>query len=238
VHPIDPEDPMPRTPNPLILVALLLAAATAGCSTPFGKGATVLADPPSLLTALPDGPDVALLSTPSPEPAGIIQVGPTAAPSVKTAAAGRTNRATRVARSEAAKASAPEAPSASAGPSVTTYVYADAPVAVRQGVAREAPAGRTAVVPSGFNPYRIAMPSGAYRCEFGRSVQVRDVSADRRTAVLRWGSRDFTLRAVQARSGALRYEDETSGLAWIVIPGTSMLLDTREGQRLANACRA
>jgi hypothetical protein len=59
-----------------------------------------------------------------------------------------------------------------------------------------------------------------------------------RTAVLRWGSRDYTLRAVQARSGALRYEDEASGLAWLVIPGTSMLLDTREGQRLANACRA
>jgi hypothetical protein len=229
---------MPRTPTPSILVALLLAAAAAGCSTPFGKGSRVLADPPSLLTALPDGPDVALMGTPAPEPAAIVQAGPATAPSVKTAAAGRANRAPRVARGEAAKASAPEAPIASAGPSVTTYVYSDAPVAVRQGVAREAPAGRPAVVPAGFNPYRIAMPSGAYRCELGRSVQVRDVSADMRTAVLRWGSRDYTLRAVQARSGALRYEDETSGLAWIVIPGTSMLLDTREGQRLANACRA
>ena len=220
---------MPRTPNPSILLALLITTATAGCSTPFGKGSTVVADPPSLLTVLPDSPEVARMGTPAPEPAAIVRVIPTAA--------GRTHRATRVARGESTKASAPEAPSASAGPSVTTYVYADAPVAVRQGVAREAPARRPAVVPTGFNPYRIAMPSGAYRCELGRSVQVRDVSADMRTAVLRWGSRDYTLRAVQARSGALRYEDETSGLAWIVIPGTSMLLDTRAGQRLASGCR-
>ena len=220
---------MPRTPNPSILLALLITTATAGCSTPFGKGSTVVADPPSLLTVLPDSPEVAWMGTPAPEPAAIVRVIPTAA--------GRTHRATRVARGESTKASAPEAPSASAGPSVTTYVYADAPVAVRQGVAREAPARRPAVVPTGFNPYRIAMPSGAYRCELGRSVQVRDVSADMRTAVLRWGSRDYTLRAVQARSGALRYEDETSGLAWIVIPGTSMLLDTRAGQRLASGCR-
>ncbi|RPH45271.1 MAG: hypothetical protein EHM87_07055 [Burkholderiales bacterium] len=125
---------------------------------------------------------------------------------------------------------------------MTTYTYSDAPVAVRradgQNAGRDVPAGRPAAVPAGFNPYRIAMPAGAYRCELGRSVQVRDVSADMRTAVLRWGSRDYTLQAVHARSGALRYEDANSGLAWIVIPGTSMLLDTREGQRLANACRA
>jgi hypothetical protein len=227
---------MPRTPNPSILAALLLAAATAGCATPFGLGAAVVADPPSLLTTLPDSPDVALMGTP-PEPAVIPQAGPAAPPAAKTAAAARPTRAARPVRGDTAKASTAEQPSASAGPSMTTYVYSDAPVAVRQGVAREAPAGRPAVVPAGFNPYRIAMPSGAYRCEFGRSVQVREVSADMRTAVLRWGSRDYTLRAVQARSGALRYEDEASGLAWLVIPGTSMLLDTREGQRLANACR-
>jgi hypothetical protein len=228
---------MPRTPNPSILAALLLAAATAGCSTPFGPGAAVVADPPSLLTALPDGPDVTLMGTP-PEPASIQQAGPATVPAAKTAVAARPGRAARTVRGEVAKPSSAEPACASAGPSVTTYVYSDAPVVVRQGVAREAPAGRPAVVPAGFNPYRIAMPSGAWRCEFGRSVQVRDVSADMRTAVLRWGSRDYTLRAVHARSGALRYEDEASGLAWIVIPGTSMLLDTREGQRLANACRA
>ena len=90
----------------------------------------------------------------------------------------------------------------------------------------------------GLNPYRIPFKSGAYRCELGRSVHVRQVSSDQRTAVLQWERRDYTLHAVNARSGALRYEDAESGLVWIVIHGKSMLLDSKAGQRLADACRA
>jgi hypothetical protein len=90
----------------------------------------------------------------------------------------------------------------------------------------------------GLNPYRIPFKSGAYRCELGRSVHVRQVSPDQRTAVLQWQRHDYTLHAVRAQSGALRYEDAESGLVWIVIHGKSMLLDSKAGQRLADACRA
>lgn len=214
--------------------AVLLAAGTAGCSTPFGR-ATAVAEPPALLTWLPDVPDLSPQSAVLEPVAAALTV-----PAAKTPSAGSAPRVTRPARGPAAADAGSRAPAA-AGPTVTTYTYSDAPVAVRpasaQTAGRAAPGGRPAAVPPGFNPYRVAMPSGAYRCELGRSVQVRDVSTDMRTTVLRWGSRDYTLNAVHARSGALRYEDPTSGLAWIVIPGTSMLLDTRGGQRLANACR-
>lgn len=91
---------------------------------------------------------------------------------------------------------------------------------------------------AGFNPHNMSFKTGAYRCELGRSVNVRTVSSDLQTATLSWNKRDYTMRAVDARSGALRYEDKASGLVWLMIPGKSMLLDTRQGQRLADECRA
>jgi hypothetical protein len=56
-------------------------------------------------------------------------------------------------------------------------------------------------------------------------------------AVDNWNKRDYTLRAVNARSGALRYEDAASGLVWLMILDKSMLLDTRQGKQLANECK-
>jgi hypothetical protein len=125
------------------------------------------------------------------------------------------------------------------GPGVSTFVFSDAPAPVRRETAGAdaPPAAGAGRVPDGFNPYRIPYAPGAYRCELGRSVQVRTVSADLRTTVLRWGGDEYTLRAVDSRSGALRYEDPAAGLAWIVLRERSMLLDLRAGQRLANACR-
>jgi hypothetical protein len=101
-----------------------------------------------------------------------------------------------------------------------------------------AQAARPAAAPAGFDPHRIGFKPGAYRCELGRSVHVRHVSADMQTATLHWNRRDYTVRAVDARSGALRYEDRESGLVWLMIHGKSMLLDGKQGQRLADACRA
>jgi hypothetical protein len=107
--------------------------------------------------------------------------------------------------------------------------------------AQTAPAGRGAPpvqgAAPGADPHRIGFKAGPYRCELGRSVDVRQVSADRRTAVLTWQRRDYTLHAVGTDSGALRYEDRGSGLVWLMIHRKAMLLDAKEGQRLANECR-
>lgn len=89
-----------------------------------------------------------------------------------------------------------------------------------------------------INPHNIPMPAGLYRCDLNRAVLVRQVAPDQTTAVLQWDKKDYTLKAVAARSGALRYEDSTSGLVWLVIVGKSMLLDTKNGKQLANDCKA
>jgi hypothetical protein len=86
---------------------------------------------------------------------------------------------------------------------------------------------------AGASPF----PPGVYRCELNQSVHVRNVSADLKSAVISWKQKDYTIRAVDTRTGALRYEDPSSGLVWIMITGKSMLLDARRGQRLADECR-
>jgi hypothetical protein len=71
-----------------------------------------------------------------------------------------------------------------------------------------------------------------------RRVELRQVSEDRKSAILSWERRNYTMQVVATQTGALRLEDKTSGLTWITIPGKSMLLDTKQGKQLANECRA
>jgi len=92
-------------------------------------------------------------------------------------------------------------------------------------------------LPAAVDKRLVKLKDGTYRCDQGRELQFREVSADARTAVLKWNQRDYPMRAVGVRSGALRYENAESGLVWLMIPSKSMLLDAKRGQRLADACR-
>jgi hypothetical protein len=244
---------MNRVPLIPLAVALLLAGAS-GCASRL-PGTAAVPEPASAVR--PDGPPqaeavpeadvppaaIAEATDRSPPASGAAPTPAVAAARKKSAARGapppraaeppadlrRASTAVRVGSGSAD----------GAGPTVTTFVFSDAPSPVRRDVAGvDAPRAAAGRVPAGFNPYGLKFAAGAYRCELGRSVQVRTVSGDLRTAVLRWGADEYTLRAVDARSGALRYEDPASGLAWIVLREASMLLDMRAGQRLANACRA
>lgn len=88
-----------------------------------------------------------------------------------------------------------------------------------------------------INPHGLPHKTGVYRCELDRSVHVRDVATDMRSAVLRWEKKDYEMHAAETSTGALRYEHRPSGLVWIVIVGKSMLLDSKVGRQLANECR-
>jgi hypothetical protein len=101
----------------------------------------------------------------------------------------------------------------------------------------QAPAVAAEPASQSFNPHNFRFAPGIYRCELNRNVNVRQVSEDMTSAVLQFDKKEYRMRAVQARSGALRYEDASSGLVWLVIVGKSMLLDTKNGRQLANECR-
>lgn len=119
---------------------------------------------------------------------------------------------------------------------------AAAPAAIAMAPAQSqevpAPGAVVAVQPvTEINPAGLPFRAGTYRCELNRQVHVRDVAPDLGFAVLNWERKDYTLRVVGTRTGALRYEDSASGLVWLVIVGKAMLLDTKRGQQLANECK-
>ena len=83
----------------------------------------------------------------------------------------------------------------------------------------------------------LNLEPGLYRCELNRRVVLRRIAPDGQSLVINWLGKDATLQAVQARTGALRFENTPAGLVWLVIVGKSMLLDSRQGRTLANECR-
>jgi membrane-bound inhibitor of C-type lysozyme len=84
----------------------------------------------------------------------------------------------------------------------------------------------------------FSIKTGVYNCELGRSIEVKKVAADHSSVVIRHAKKDYTLRAVDTSSGALRFEDKSRTRAWVVLVGNSMFLDAQKGQRLANTCLA
>ena len=84
----------------------------------------------------------------------------------------------------------------------------------------------------------LRLSTGVFHCDLNRRVEVRQVAEDKRSAIVYWERRNYTMQVVATQTGALRLEDKASGLTWITIPGKSMLLDTKQGKQLANDCRA
>lgn len=77
--------------------------------------------------------------------------------------------------------------------------------------------------------------TGVFNCEMGNRVDIEaDVNNDVR---LVWKGTKYTMTPVSTTTGAVRFENQSSGLVWIQIPAKSMLLNTRQGAQLANECR-
>lgn len=76
------------------------------------------------------------------------------------------------------------------------------------------------------------------QCELGRQVSVAgDVQLD--SAIdLNWKGKQYRMQRVNTSTGALRFEDQSSGLVWISIPSKAMLLDSKRGEPVANECKA
>lgn len=125
-----------------------------------------------------------------------------------------------------------------AAPTTVSTVVSDggltAPVAGPRGLGIAAP-GTVPAIDAGDKP--MALLAGLYRCELSRSVTIRKVAADGKSLVLNWAGRDHDFSAVEARTGALRFENMSEGMVWLVIIGKAMLLDTRKGKQLANECK-
>jgi Membrane-bound lysozyme-inhibitor of c-type lysozyme len=82
----------------------------------------------------------------------------------------------------------------------------------------------------------LALNAGTYKCELNQNVQFEKVSSDKKTAVLKWGKKQYAMKAVGTTTGAVRYEDKASGMVWLMAADKSMLLNQKQGQRLADQC--
>jgi Membrane-bound lysozyme-inhibitor of c-type lysozyme len=126
-------------------------------------------------------------------------------------------------------------------PVATTPATAPAPVAAAPAPAPSpvqtttAPVQAKAATPEASTA-RMVLETGLYRCELGQRVTVKRIAPDRSNILLNWSGKDYTMKAVGTESGALRFEDNASGLVWMAIVGKSQLLNSKRGQRLANEC--
>ena len=94
-------------------------------------------------------------------------------------------------------------------------------------------------VDSGLDQRRIA---GNYQCGQGHTVRVNSATDSRDpnrvdAILLTWQGTQHRLQEVKSVSGAARFENQTAGLLWIMIPGKAMLLSSKIGRPLANDCR-
>ena len=78
---------------------------------------------------------------------------------------------------------------------------------------------------------------GEIPCELGAKVTVKPLRRDGFFLVSRGASR-FVMHPVESRTGAIRLEDPVRGALWLQIGNKSMLMNQKEGKRLADECQS
>jgi len=96
------------------------------------------------------------------------------------------------------------------------------------------PAAGTPVAGKPLTP-AATLVTGKFNCELGNKVEVE--SDAKNGAQLTWKGTKYAMTPVSTTTGAVRFENQASGLVWIQIPAKSMLLNARQGAQLANECR-
>jgi serine protease inhibitor ecotin len=78
---------------------------------------------------------------------------------------------------------------------------------------------------------------GDIQCELGAKVSVKPMKRDGFFFVSR-GVNKFVMHPVESRTGAIRLEDPARGALWLQLGNKSMLMNQKEGKRLADECQS
>lgn len=110
-------------------------------------------------------------------------------------------------------------------------------------------AGKTAVAPPPAEPDEPALQlsdvqlvlatmvqTGQADCEFNQRVLVEPNERQLGGFRIQHGKATYTMVPEQTSTGTIRLVDEKSGVAWLQIRYKSMLMNTRAGQRMVDAC--
>ena len=77
---------------------------------------------------------------------------------------------------------------------------------------------------------------GKVPCELGAHVALSAHPLSQGWFVLEHGRQMFHMAPVLTSTGAIRLEDATSGAVWLQLANKSMLMDQKQGRRLADVC--
>jgi hypothetical protein len=79
--------------------------------------------------------------------------------------------------------------------------------------------------------------TGDIKCELGAHVSIKAMKRDGFFFVTH-GVNRFVMHPVESRTGAIRLEDPVRGALWLQIANKSMLMNQKEGKRLADECQS
>lgn len=78
---------------------------------------------------------------------------------------------------------------------------------------------------------------GVLPCELGEKVTIKAMKRDGFFFVSR-GIYKYVMHPVDSRTGAVRLEDPVRGAVWLQLGNKSMLLNQKEGKRIADDCKS
>lgn len=78
--------------------------------------------------------------------------------------------------------------------------------------------------------------TGKAECEFNLSVDVNPLPDKPGYFQVRFKNTNYVMVPEETTTGAVKLLERRSGVIWLQIPSKSMLLDSREGHRLVDAC--
>ncbi|GAB3776119.1 hypothetical protein GCM10028796_53050 [Ramlibacter monticola] len=78
---------------------------------------------------------------------------------------------------------------------------------------------------------------GEIQCELGAKVTIKPMKREGYFFVSR-GIYKYVMHPVESRTGALRLEDPARGALWLQLANKSMLMNQKEGKRLADECQS
>jgi hypothetical protein len=102
-----------------------------------------------------------------------------------------------------------------------------------------APAAAAAVAPS-LSPEQVSIAqivqTGRINCELGQSVTITPDARTQGAFDLSFAGRTYDVVPVPSKTGAIRLENARSGIVYMQLANKSMLLNEREGRRMADDC--
>jgi len=79
--------------------------------------------------------------------------------------------------------------------------------------------------------------TGEIQCELGQKVSIKPMRREGFFFVSR-GIYKYVMHPVESRTGAIRLEDPARGALWLQLGNKSMLMNQKEGKRLADDCQS